>query len=360
MSDSLSSSQRQRGVALIAVLLLLVFILTIVGGLFYRHQIHIQKVTRSLVGEQALLLLLSAESWGQSVLVEDGKRSAIDHNGENWARALPLLPVEGGAISGCLRDLQGLFNINSLSWYGNKSWEDELAAELGSAGKSTRRTLFRRLLEQLQLDAGDARIAALVDWLDEDSWLLSPDSAEDNEYLLLTPAYRAANQSMVELAELSLVQGFSAADVVALQPYVNILPEDTAININTAPAMVLMALSPLITRDIAEALIASRPYDSVDGFYSQLAILAGETRQTLASQLPAEFVAVGSEYFSLSADVRLAGVRMAYRSIIHRQGQGARVISRTLRYIPAGLDENSEALAVHSVCNPLQEVDNTP
>ncbi|MGD9660832.1 MAG: type II secretion system minor pseudopilin GspK [Porticoccaceae bacterium] len=358
MSSAKLFGGRQRGVALIAVLLLLVFILTIVGGLFYRHQIHIQKVTRSLVGEQALLLLLSAESWAQSVLVEDGRGSAIDHNGENWARSLPLLPVEGGQISGCLRDLQGLFNINSLSWYSNKSWDDELAGEQGNTDKTTRRTLFRRLLEQLQLDAFDARIAALVDWLDEDSWLLSPDSAEDNEYLLLSPAYRAANQNLVELAELSLVQGFAPADVVALQPYVNILPEYTGININTAPAVVLVALSPYITPEIAEALIASRPYDSRDGFYNQLGALVGQTRQNLLSQLPAELIAVGSDYFVLSANVQLAGVQMAYRSTIHRQGQAAKVISRTLRYIPQGLENNEETPAIYSVCS--QEVDNKP
>lgn len=350
----------QVGIALIAVLLLLVFVLTIVGGLFYRHQIHIQKVTRSLAGEQALLLLLSAESWAKSVLVADGDSTDIDHNGEIWARPLPPLPVEGGRISGCVRDVQAGFNINTLAWYTNKSWEDELAAEQLAQGKTTRRTIVRGLLEQLQLDASDTRIAALADWLDEDAWLLSPDSAEDNEYLLLDPPYRPANHGMVELGELGLVQGFSARDVVALEPFVNTVLESTPVNVNTAPMPVLVALSPRITPRVAEALAAARPFESLDAFYTALASVAGENRENLVSDLPAEFLNVSSEYFTLLADVELAGVRMAYTSIIHRQGGQTGVISRTLRYIPPVLDSEGNTLTINNGCNPVQEVSATP
>jgi general secretion pathway protein K len=361
MSDLQAAGWRQRGIALISVLLLLVFILTIVGGLFYRHQIHIQKVTRSLVGEQALLFLLSAEGWAQSVLVADGDNSATDHLREAWARALPAMPIEGGRISGCVRDLQGLFNINSLAGYSIASWEDEVAAEQLAPVNTTRRTLFRNLLQQLDLDSSDTRIAALVDWLDDDSWLVSADSAEDNEYLLLDPPYRAANQPLVELSELSLVQGFGPRDVVRLQPWVNTVAEEVPININTAPAQVLMALSPLITAEVAQGIGEGRPYGSVSGFYVTLAGLVGQTQQDLQTLLPAELVAVDSSYFSLLADVELAGVRMAYTSVIHRSGgDGARVLSRTLRPIPALADRAGEALAINTLCAQTEEAGARP
>ena len=258
---------QERGIALIAVLLLLVFILTIVGGLFYRHQIHVQKVTRSVVGEQTLLLLLSAESWAKSVLEEDAGDSGIDHLGEIWARNLPVLPIEGGQIAGCLMDLQGLFNINSLALYSNKSWDDELQAQFAD-NKTTRRRLLANLMSLLDMDNSDSRIAALVDWLDADAWLVSPDSAEDNEYLLNDPPYRAANHSLTELTELSLVQGFSTADVVKLAPWVNIISdaEEEKINVNTAPALIMMALSPYITGPAVETLEEARPFETVDEF----------------------------------------------------------------------------------------------
>ena len=350
---------RQEGIALIAVLLLLVFILTIVGGLFYRHQIHIQKVTRSLVGEQAQMFLLSAESWAKSVLEEDDRRGATDHLEEIWARELPVLPIEGGLISGCLVDLQGLFNINSLGWYTNKSWEDELNAEQFAVSATTRRRALKRLLRMLELDDSDSRVAALVDWLDPDAWLVSPDSAEDNEYLLLDPPYRAANHALTEFSELSLVQGFGAGDVAALQPWVNIIAEDVGVNVNTAPPLVLMALSPYITADNVEALQAARPFDNTDEFYSRLAGAVGQSRDTLVTEIPDNMLAVASRYFELRARVELAGLNLEYRSMIQRQSANRTlVLSRTLRHVPPLVEAESAAeQAGHGqYCQPPQQV----
>ena len=72
-------TSRQAGIALASVLLLLVFVLTLVAGLFYRHQIHIHKVTRTVIGDQALLLVLGAETWVASVLEADARAGRVDH-----------------------------------------------------------------------------------------------------------------------------------------------------------------------------------------------------------------------------------------------------------------------------------------
>lgn len=351
-----SPDRRQQGIALIAVLLLLVFVLTIVGGMFYRHQIHIQKVTRNLVGEQALLLLLSAEDWARSLLKDDGSTTGVDDYSEKWARALPALPVEGGYISGCVRDLQSRYNLNNLASYTNKTWDDELTAEQLGTGKATERTIVKNLLAILTLDSSDARIAALVDWVDADSWLVSPESAEDNEYLLLSPAYRAANHPMVELSELSLVQGFGGADVVALKQHVTVIPEDTRINVNTAQETLMKALLPGMSPEIYSQLNEARPFETTDQFYTLLANIMGETSQSLQQQLPSNYVGVGSDYFELLADVELGGVRVAYSSMIHRPGGGdPRVVQRTLRYIPPMVAETGESLGVNTLCRQTRE-----
>ena len=156
-------TSRQAGIALASVLLLLVFVLTLVAGLFYRHQIHIHKVTRTVIGDQALLLVLGAETWVASVLEADARAGRVDHLGEAWARPLPPMPVEGGEISGCLRDLAGLFNLNNLGAYTNKRWDDEVKAEAGQQAVASLRAWFRAILRQRGLDASDRRIAALVD-----------------------------------------------------------------------------------------------------------------------------------------------------------------------------------------------------
>lgn len=352
-----ADSHRQQGIALISVLLLLVFVLTIVAGLFYRHQIHIQKVSRAVTGEQALLLLLSAESWAQSLLRADGEAGNVDHLQETWARPLPLLPIEGGEISGCLRDLGGLFNLNNLGWYTNKSWADEVAGEYQSSGVTTRRSFYRELLLQLGLDASDRRIASLADWVDEDSWLVSPDSAEDNEYLLLDPPYRPANYPLTEIGELPLVQGYSAADAARLRLYVSTLPEQTPLNVNTAPFEVLDALSPLIAEGHRQALVARRPFASVSEFYDALSAVISVPRESLLQQLPAELVAVNSRYFGLRATLTLGGMRYGYESTIQRPATGPpRVLARTLTFIPRVADDSGAERSAINPCNDLKVI----
>lgn len=345
----------EQGIALISVLLLLIFVLTIVAGLFYRHQIHIQKVSRAVSGEQALLLLLSAESWAQSLLEADAEAGTVDHLGEIWARPLPLLPVEGGEISGCIRDLAGLLNINNLGWYSIQSWADELALDHQYSGTTTRRTFFRDLLLQLGLDASDQRIATITDWVDVDTWLLTPDSAEDSEYLLLDPSYRAANQPLAEIGELALLKGYSEADVAALRPHVSTLPEQTPLNVNTAPGEVLVALLPLVTAGHIPALTARRPFATVGAFYDALSAVVSVSRESLLAQLPAEFLAVKTHYFGLRATLSLGGMRYGYESVIQRPDAGPpRVIARTLTFIPRLVDARGGELALLNPCNDSQ------
>jgi general secretion pathway protein K len=346
----------ESGIALIAVLLLLVFVLTLVGGMFYRHQIHLQKVTRSLVGEQALLLLLSAESWAAKVLADDGRESAIDHLEEDWSRSLPPMPVEGGIVTGCLMDLQARYNLNNLAWYTNKSWDDEIAESAIGDVKSSHRSIVRNLLDISARDSSDARIAALVDWVDADAWLLTPDSAEDNEYLLHDPPYRAANHGLVELSELSLVQGFGPEDIISLSPYVSVLPQTTTINVNTARAVVLAALLPQVTPAVYEQIAAARPFENLPEFYTLLAAMLAEDRQRLEQSLPSNFIGVSSDYFTLLADVELAGVHMAYSSTLYRAGgQEVEVLQRTLNYIPSVAEETGERVSINSLCRQFGE-----
>ena len=264
------------------------------------------------------------------------------------------MPVEGGEISGCLRDLAGLFNLNNLGAYTNKRWDDEVKAEAGQQAVASLRAWFRAILRQRGLDASDRRIAALVDWVDPDPWLVTPESAEDNEYLLLDPPYRPANHPLTELGELPLVMGFSAADAAALAPWVSTLPRQTRLNVNTAPAPVLAALSPLIPATRVAALAARRPFANLGAFYDALAAVAGESRDDLLREIPSDLLAVGSDYFGLRARISLGGFRYDYESLIHRPGHGrALVIARTFTPVPTLEESDEPRLPSDShPCNP--------
>ena len=63
-------------------------------------------------------------------------------------------------------------------------------------------------------------------------------------------------------------------DAAALAPWVSTLPRQTRLNVNTAPAPVLAALSPLSAPARVAALTARRPFTSLGGFYDALAAVA--------------------------------------------------------------------------------------
>mgnify|MGYP003700515431 CR=1 FL=1 len=334
----------QQGIALITILLLLVFMLAIIAGLFYRHQLHIQKVSRMLVGEQAMLLFLGAESWARRVLSEDGRQTRIDHLEEKWAYPLPPMPMEGGVLTGCLRDEQGLFSLNSLGWYTSKTWAEELAGDGQGRNVTSRRRILQNLMAQAGLEHSDALVASLVDWVDPDGWLVSPESAEDNEYLLMQPPYRAANFPLGDIDELTLVSGFSPAFVERLEPLVNTVPGDLPLNVNTASVPVLAAVSSLVSVEQARRLAGLRPFPSLDKFYEQMASVVSETHATLRTLVPPQFLTVSSDYFSVHARLVLAGSDFAYRSLIWRRGDTTRVLSRTLTPIPQVVNDPNRKL----------------
>ena len=85
-----------------------------------------------------------------------------------------------------------------------------------------------------------------------------PNGAEDQHYLALDPPYRAANRRIADLAELARVKGFDARAVARLEPFVTALPDETPVNVNTAPAAVLRALVPGLGPEDATRLVRAR------------------------------------------------------------------------------------------------------
>ncbi|MFO6379809.1 GspK family T2SS minor pseudopilin variant XcpX, partial [Pseudomonas aeruginosa] len=102
---------------------------------------------------------------------------------------------------------------------------------------------FRRLLATLGMkeEIVQGLPDRLADWLDADQNPQGEQGAEDNQYLLEAPAYRAANRSFKDVSELRLLK-LSEADYRRLLPFVSALPEDAPLNVNTASVPVLAAM----------------------------------------------------------------------------------------------------------------------
>jgi general secretion pathway protein K len=107
----------------------------------------------------------------------------------------------------------------------------------------------------------------LMDWVDADE-TRRRGGLEDEWYQGRTPSYRAANQPLLSVDELRLVQGFDGKLMDALAPYVGVFPlapkaggdgeaaPGLGVNPNTAPSWVLALLyhgDPVGGRELAKA-----------------------------------------------------------------------------------------------------------
>jgi len=252
-------ARAQRGIALVTAMLIVAIAAAIAAQIAFAHQIWFRQMENIADRDATDWLRRGALHWASLALLEDAGQNSIDHLGENWAMALPTLPVEGGAIKVSIEDAQARFNLNSVAGQDPAS-----VANL---------EVLKRLLGVLRLEPLLAN--AVADWIDPDIEARAG-GAEDIDYLNLNPPYRAANRPMASVDELRLIRGFDAQTVRALLPYVTVLPLATStINVNTASAVVLAALTG-IDLQTAERIVKERvgkPFNNTGEFNSKLAPL---------------------------------------------------------------------------------------
>ena len=323
---------RQRGVALITVLLIVAIVTLVSAALIARQQLAIRSTGNQLQARQAWHYALGGEALAQGLLQRDLRtpgsdpRAPVDHLREPWARPLPAYPIEQGEIAVRIEDLAGRFNLNSLV---QNAQANPLAVER-----------FRRLLQRLGIEQPYAE--RLLDWLDPDAQTSGALGAEDNAYLLLQPAYRSANQALADVSELRLLLGMSEADFRRLQPHVSALPANVGLNVNTASALLLSCLADTLSVEQAQSLVAARGeagYRTLGAFLEQPA-LAGMAVQDAG-------LSVGSQYFQVLSEVRLGERRQVLASGLERDAQGqVRVLWRNLGQSgwssPAGVDRKKD------------------
>jgi general secretion pathway protein K len=274
-----------------------------------RQQVDIRRTQNILNLEQANMYLYGGESWAARVLAEDLKQNKTDSFADIWAKQLPPVPVEGGQISGYIRDEQSRFNLNSL---------------LLSANRELARQRYERLLDTLGL--GKELVDSLVDWMDGDVNVTLPDGAEDNDYLGNTArAYRTANRPLQDISELLLVKGYSWEVYARLKPYVSAINGPTSINVNTAPKEVIMALA----KDLSEAEIESLLEEQKKNGFANLNEFTSQPAFN-GKGLSPEGLTVSSQYFLLTSNIMIGRARQQVESLLYRE-DGGHVIVRLRR-----------------------------
>lgn len=288
--------------ALLTAILITALVTVIAVAMASQQQLDIRRTANVLDDDRAYVFALGVESWAQRILVRDRQNSQTDDLTEDWAVVLPPLSVEGATVMGHIVDMQGRFNLNDLVKNGKVSPPDVKR--------------FQGLLNAVGLspDLADA----VVDWIDPDQNVTFPSGAEDTEYMSMDPPYRAANQPMVSPSELMLVKGFDADSYNKLAPYISTLPAYTAINVNTAPAQVLMALVPGLDSGTAKTIVddaKNKGFASVAEFQKEVGNLAMPADKATAAS-------VSSQYFLVWSDTHFGRAQLQLYTLLSRNASG--------------------------------------
>ncbi len=295
-----ASAKYSRGVALLTVMFIMTLLTTLVVYLVEDEYLSIRRVSNQQESEQGFDIAVYSEQWACKELEQDAKDSQTDYIGEKWSTESPaLLPTDTAKLQTSIEDLQGRFNLNNLAAGRDGVWYPA----------------FQRLLAELDLDPGLAD--AVVDWVDADIDVSGHDGAEDAEYLLKQPSYRAANRLMAGTGELAWIQGMTPEAVQALAPFVTALPATgVPININTAPPELIRILTQnILDQGSAASLVEGRGekgYKNVDEFLVRTE-LAGHSEEV------APLISVSSHYFQVHSRVDYGRYATVLYSVVERK-----------------------------------------
>lgn len=303
---------RERGVAIISVLLTVALATIIVSGLFLREHITVRSVENRVDLTQARWIERAAIDWSKVILAADGQNGSNDHLAEPWA--IPVLDtrldetVTAGAkiddearaatLSGQMIDAQSMLNLNNLI---------VIDQENGIGISKDNLEAFQKLLSILDLPESIASAVA--------SRLLQsvqpPTDRGDDVGVL----------PMLRVNDLLSVRGVTPEMVQALEPFVIFIPsaQPTKVNANTASAEVLTAIIKDLDLSAAQQVVTGRERYS---FFKDDADFESKVGKNVQDGL----VDFQTSYFLVRGLIRFGRVESFTETLLHRQGRTVEVI----------------------------------
>jgi len=309
---------KQQGMALLMALVMMAIAVTLAAGIWYSSQLSLFRTQHTQQNLQAQHLSQGLLLWASDMLKKDYSESnqAYDSNNDAWHQGIQGLIVEQAVLSGELRGLNHLFNINNLIINNKVSSEHE--------------AYFRRLLTALNLDINIAD--KIMDWIDQDQEP-RPGGAEDFAYAAESPPYKTAGAPFLHVNELRLIAGMDESQFNQLAPYVTALPVNnraTLMNINTLPPVMIKALDTSISEELAVRIYqqGQASFTHLDDFfgYDDMRYLPGlEDSKNILKQL----IDVQTGFLQARTEVTFDEHRyQSYALLLRRNDGSARVLMR--------------------------------
>ncbi|WP_395058779.1 type II secretion system minor pseudopilin GspK [Polaromonas sp.] len=315
---------RQAGVALLTAMLTVTLVATFAAAALWQQwrSVEVEAAERARV--QSSWLLTGALDWARLILREDARSGGVDHLAEPWAvplndaRLSSFLSADKNAdnrgqdafLSGQMTDLQSRLNVANLI-------DGNTVSESGMAG-------FSRLFATLGLPPAELTTLA--------AQLLQ---ASRNGNLVATqgPAQAATDgipaPLMPERVSELLWLGLTPASLNVLSPHITLLPTRTPVNLNTASAEVIHAITPGLEMAEAEKLVSARQRSHFRALNDATQVSAGRPGQFNES-----LHTVTSRFFEVRGSLRLDQTTLQERSLVQRDGLTVRTLWRHRGVIP--------------------------
>ncbi len=314
---------RQRGVAVVTALLLTTLAVSIVASLFWQQQVQVRSMENQRLHFQTRWILRGGLDLVRLILRQDlqDQRSITRADGI-WATPLAETRldqfvererVEGesfdASISGQTYDAQSRYNLANL------------ASTTGNGGIDSKQLLvFQRLLQNLQLNPALAKTVATQVARSQGAGLMPGAPPQPD----VEPVQAGSGQpmKMLRAEDLLSVAGFDQKAIEKLRDFVVVLPERTAVNVNTASAELLSALVGGMSLTEGQNLVVARKRTPWEGAQFK-AYLQAMGKTPILKDGDYEGI---SYYFLVLSRVRLDRAELMSWSLIHRQQTGTRVV----------------------------------
>ena len=287
---------------------------------------------RLLAGQMAAAGIHGA----MAILIQDRYASETDHLKETWGdpeklqEALEDVSFEAGRLEVRIADEMARIQINALVDFPQSQ---NFIPDQQKIMERAIDEVLSALEEQGDLSATDM-VNAIKDWLDsgDDEAITGLNGAESDYYQDLDPPYAARNGPMIHIGELARVKGISpelfqgSEDATGLRDLMTVYgasPTDNGgftfkgeVNLNTAPQVVLAALMPPESSDLAEAFVQYR--DEAEALVLESDNWYLDVPGAADLELSEDITTLSSNIFRIHATATRDGFQRAVSAVVER------------------------------------------
>lgn len=291
--------RRERGVAIVSVLLIVVLTSALAYHLVSRQEISIASTRATLDFAQAKQFALGAEEIAKSILYNNASFTSSDHLDEAWAQVLTPFEIEDGSVTLRILDLNSKLNLNALG-----------RSETGEIQK-----VFVTMFDTLRLNT--KLVPRWIDWIDEDQET-SQGGQEDYGWLVASPAMRTPDALGYSISEVHIIEPLDPQLMYELKTFTDLLPTtELSLNVNTLHPLV----ASLFNAELQKLEHLERRFDSVEQSITTIPELVDIS----------EYLSVTSDFFEVQVVVTHVDTRfdLTSRMYIDRTSDVNKVFVQT-------------------------------